>query len=343
MGIPVEDFLYRYFNPDQLKEILFDIGIPVGRTKKERIDRILENWQSHNRDWYELLEYLDWSTLSQICDDFNILYSDYAKEDTLRNKIEDEWVLDFRKKTNVEHLKKSDDSITSNPVFHMPHNKRDWSIILGILGIGVSLFFGIPQLYYFMNPVPLIVTNENDELKILEINQEIIRHYDEHKPYKLVWESCGLSYHEDKFGNFLGWEFDTKPRLLDKDGNEALIDFNTIFTFSTQYTDGGKIEYGDTVQMPVHYVPTRNVEPIKINMTSFFEEGLKFQPSVVILILEKSGFVPYSKVSDINLKEYELDRNEKVFAEFIYLPDGLDKWVLDAYNTDSICKNLYQR
>ena len=90
MGITVKNFLDRYFSPNLLKEALSDMGIPVGTTKKERIERIVENWRSHNRDWYELLEYLDWSTLSQICDDFNIRYSDYAREDTLCNKIEGE-------------------------------------------------------------------------------------------------------------------------------------------------------------------------------------------------------------------------------------------------------------
>ena len=58
MGISVEKFLSKYFSPKQLKEALSDIGIPVGVTKKERIGRIVENWRSHNRYWYELLDFL---------------------------------------------------------------------------------------------------------------------------------------------------------------------------------------------------------------------------------------------------------------------------------------------
>ena len=98
MGIRIEEFLDQYFSSDQLKDLLADMGHPVGGTKKERIVRIIKNWTLHNRDWYELLDFLDWDTLSQICDDFNIPYSDYAKEETLCNTIEENRVLDFRKK-----------------------------------------------------------------------------------------------------------------------------------------------------------------------------------------------------------------------------------------------------
>lgn len=109
MGISVEKFLSKYFSPKQLKEALSDIGIPVGVTKKERIGRIVENWRSHNRYWYELLDFLEWGGLSQICDDFNIPYSEYNKEETLRHKIEDARVLDFRNKSKTSTRNKSDE------------------------------------------------------------------------------------------------------------------------------------------------------------------------------------------------------------------------------------------
>ena len=106
MVITIEKFLSKYFSSKQLKETLDDIGIAVGVTKKERIKRIIENWTTYHRDWYELLCFLDWGKLAKICDDFGITYSDYNTEDTLRNKIEDERILDFRKETMKKFEKK---------------------------------------------------------------------------------------------------------------------------------------------------------------------------------------------------------------------------------------------
>ena len=107
MGISVEDFLNRYFGVEELKKPLEDISFPVGGTKNERVTRIVENWNAYNRDWYDLLDYLEWDTLSLICEDFNISYSEYNKEETLCRKIEDVRVLDFRNKTMKSSQKKS--------------------------------------------------------------------------------------------------------------------------------------------------------------------------------------------------------------------------------------------
>lgn len=94
MGISPKKFLDRYFTSAELKEPLDDIGFPVGGIKKERIERIVENWTSHHRTWYDLLEFLDWGKLSKVCDDFGVSYSEYNTEDTLCNKIEDGQVID---------------------------------------------------------------------------------------------------------------------------------------------------------------------------------------------------------------------------------------------------------
>ncbi len=187
MGISAKNFLNRYFGADQLKEPLANIGLPVGSTKKERIDRIIENWSSYNRDWYDLLNYLDWGTLAQICEDFNIMYSEYAKEDTLRNKIADERILDFRKKQKSSTQKKSYESISSNPIFHMPHNKRDWGKIGVILTIIIGLGFGIPSLYYSMNPSLVIIPESENSIRTLdaEFTNEIEKILPESKDKKI--------------------------------------------------------------------------------------------------------------------------------------------------------------
>lgn len=176
MGISPENFLRRYFTLEQLKEPLADIGLSVGGTKNEKIKRITDNWITHHRNWYELLDYLEWGDLSRICDDFGINYSDYNKEETLCQKIEDEMVLDFRNKTTkdkaTQTIKNNDKPNQTLPSINIlgkninignnnkiiSNNKiaaqngmskeTKISIILGIL----ALVIGVPSLYYAMNP-----------------------------------------------------------------------------------------------------------------------------------------------------------------------------------------------
>lgn len=168
MGISPKDFLNRYFSPDQLKEALLNIGAPVGRTKKERIQRIIDNWQSYNRDWYELLGFLDWGTLAKICDDFGIPYNDYNTEETLCNKIEDERVLDFRKETMRKVEKKSTidtEEKTDSYAEILKHLKRGTK--LTIIGIIVAIVISVPA-YFIINPNQNLVNEINlpEESKI---------------------------------------------------------------------------------------------------------------------------------------------------------------------------------
>ena len=163
MGIRVEKFLEKYYSNDQLKDVLDAIGLALGGNKKELIDRIIYNWDSYNRDWYELPHYLDWDKLSLICDDFSIPYSDYAKKETLCNKIEENRVLDFRKKdpNQVELNPKKfkvptrkftipDFNLGENPDVKAEKRHKEtikWTknaiivgVIVGIIAIVVSLF-----------------------------------------------------------------------------------------------------------------------------------------------------------------------------------------------------------
>jgi len=139
MGISVEKFLSKYFSPKQLKEALSDMGIPVGVTKKVRIERILENWTTYHRDWYELLIFLEWGDLSRICDDFGIPYSEYNTENKLREKIEDDEVIDFRKVTLMKST--SSKKPTKNDSKNLLKNKKNNSYIL--LAVALWLVIGI--------------------------------------------------------------------------------------------------------------------------------------------------------------------------------------------------------
>jgi len=159
MGIRIEDFLDHYFRVDELKDPLEDIGLPVSGTKNERIDRILKNWASHNRDWYELLDFLDWEALSQICDDFSISYNENASEETLCNKIKDDRVLDFRKKQKSTIQKKSDEkpstvnilgkniNVSSNNKIQFESKKENRSLLKASLivaiVVGAFVIFGV--------------------------------------------------------------------------------------------------------------------------------------------------------------------------------------------------------
>ena len=158
MGISVETFLKRYFSSKQLKEPLEGIGLSVGGTKKERIIRIIENWSLYHRDWYELLNYLDWNKLAQICDDFDIWYSGYEREDTLRDRIENEMVLDFRKET----MKK----VKTLPTQYLSKNKIQKTKLnpYVIYPLIAWMFFGI--IFATLNFSGMFIKTHDEEIDI---------------------------------------------------------------------------------------------------------------------------------------------------------------------------------
>ena len=243
MGISVEDFLYRYFRPDELKDVLVDIGIPVGRTKKERVERILDNWRSHNRDWYELLDYLDWDVLSQICDDFNIGYSDYNTEDSLRNKIGDEWVLIFskRQKKNIE--KKSEEksstfnvlgkniTIGSDNIIHSSEASKGSSISKAQLAVAI-----IVGAFVITGVVWGITSSENSP----EINSEKIPESIDVEESSEIISSENLytiqthlpQNKDDKYGLII--EFGVNNEEIP--GAHILIEFSSEVVFKRQWS-----------------------------------------------------------------------------------------------------------
>lgn len=158
MGISPKKFLDRYFTSEQLKEPLDDIGLSVGGTKKERIERIVENWTTHHRNWYDLLEFLDWGKLSKVCDEFGISYSEYNTEETLRDKIEDEQVIDSQRKifqTKISH--------TQNPSNTKKQVVKKFNPYV-IVTISIWLIIGIS--FSMLNLTGFFIPTHEESIKI---------------------------------------------------------------------------------------------------------------------------------------------------------------------------------
>lgn len=94
MTISIKDFLDEYFDANQLKDVLNDIGISLGGKKQELIQKILKNWTARRRKWYDLLDHLYYDDLTKICDDFNINYYEDDDEDELIKRIRRKKILD---------------------------------------------------------------------------------------------------------------------------------------------------------------------------------------------------------------------------------------------------------
>lgn len=70
MGLTIKKLL-KYFTPDELKDALFNINEPRSGTRGELENRILAEWEEHNRTWFDLLAFLPDDVLATICDDYN--------------------------------------------------------------------------------------------------------------------------------------------------------------------------------------------------------------------------------------------------------------------------------
>ncbi|MGI0057428.1 MAG: SAP domain-containing protein, partial [Nitrosarchaeum sp.] len=72
MGLTVEKLLCEYFSKEEVQDALRDIGEPTSGTKEELVEELRKNWESFNRDKYELLDFIDEETLQEICYYFNL-------------------------------------------------------------------------------------------------------------------------------------------------------------------------------------------------------------------------------------------------------------------------------
>ena len=67
MGLSVKKLLDDYFSREQIQDALRDIGELTSGNKDELVQRLRNNWESHNRGIYELLDFTDKDSLQMIC------------------------------------------------------------------------------------------------------------------------------------------------------------------------------------------------------------------------------------------------------------------------------------
>ena len=99
MGLPIKKLLDEYFTKEQVQDALRDIGEPTSGNKDELIKRLRDNWESHRRDVYELLDFTDKDMLQMICYYYN-LDATPAKFETLKRRIKKANLLDSRKRAS---------------------------------------------------------------------------------------------------------------------------------------------------------------------------------------------------------------------------------------------------
>ena len=86
MGLSVKKLLDEYFYKEEIQDALDDIGEPVSGSKDELIGRLLNSWELHNRDIYQLLDFIKRDSLMMINDDYNLGILP-AKPEVVRRRI----------------------------------------------------------------------------------------------------------------------------------------------------------------------------------------------------------------------------------------------------------------
>ena len=164
MGLSIKKLLDDYFGIDQVQDVLRDIGESTSGNKDELVQRVRNNWESHNRDIYELLDFTDKDYLQMICYHYN-LDTTTAKHDVLKRRIKKANLLGSGKKPTAHvsnqssmvddsrfyskkpKIRKEEDSETPHVQINIgsiTHSKGGKiTIILTIIGIAVTIFFSL--------------------------------------------------------------------------------------------------------------------------------------------------------------------------------------------------------
>lgn len=158
MGLSVKKLLDDYFSKEQVQDALGDIGEPTSGIKNELVRRLLNNWESHNRDIYKLLDFTDKDSLQMICY-FYALDATSAKHDVLMRRIKKANLLGSGSKLKpTAQVSRSHDSLipknkskpdtgVTDVHFHIgsvTHSKGGKiAIVLGIIGIAVTIILSL--------------------------------------------------------------------------------------------------------------------------------------------------------------------------------------------------------
>ncbi len=72
MPLSVKKLLDEYFSKEQVREALREVGEPTSGNKDRLARRLHDDWESHNRDIYELLNFTDIDSLEIICHHYKL-------------------------------------------------------------------------------------------------------------------------------------------------------------------------------------------------------------------------------------------------------------------------------
>jgi len=111
----VKKLLDDYFSREQVQDALRDIGESTSGNKDELVQQVRDNWESHNRDIYELLDFTDKESLEMICYYYN-LDATPAKHDVLKRRIKKANLLGSSGKPKpTAHVNRSHDYVGAEP------------------------------------------------------------------------------------------------------------------------------------------------------------------------------------------------------------------------------------
>jgi len=370
MGISIKDFLYQYFDAEQLKDPLSDIGIPFGKSKDERVTRILENWPARNRKWGDLLDYLKWDDLAEICEDFNLEYYDDDDEDALIKQIKKAQIL-----VPMLNNKKSDNHVEDSP---QTSNKKliSHKTIMTIIGIIATLVGGglivsfnfdnttgenvinkspnasinIGQDFNIVNEGTLIIGPENpkSDSDIIPY-EEIWQTYRDDRDYFLTFTDCSFNGKTSSIGE-VSWEFSMKPIMINKENKPALIPFNISYRFHYEgLSENGwqSLRSALPESSQKHSLDFKEIDTIYFSqITSALNEAETKNFTKVRIIKDRTSFNPYAPSIDDNLLDMYI-RNETTLnvTQIEYDEEAIEnveKWK-QGYLKDSICDNLYSQ
>lgn len=115
MGLSIDDLLFKYLSKEQIQDALRDIGEPTSGTKDELVRNLKNRWKSYNRDYYDLLDFVDAEMLEAIC--YHYKLDDSPTSPTgFKKRIKNANLLDVNSKN-----KKSNSTTTPRPP-----TKLDW-------------------------------------------------------------------------------------------------------------------------------------------------------------------------------------------------------------------------
>lgn len=92
MGLSVKKLLEVYFQKPGLQDALDSIHEPISGNNAELIRRIMKEWESHGRNKYDLLVFLERPVIADICDAYNL--DSRGSKDALIKRIKKEGLLE---------------------------------------------------------------------------------------------------------------------------------------------------------------------------------------------------------------------------------------------------------